>query len=137
MIGAWHSVVTGLPTLLVHLALIAVLFAIGIFIYVQVTPYREIQLIRDGNSAAAIVLGGQVLALAVPLGAMMANSVGFADIAVWGAITVILQLLAFASVALMIRHLPAAIERGEIAPAIVLAVSQFVAGLLNAAAMSG
>jgi len=137
VIGAWHSVVTGLPTLLVHLALIAVLFAIGIFIYVQVTPYREIQLIRDGNSAAAIVLGGQVLALAVPLGAMMANSVGFADIAVWGAITVILQLLAFASVALMIRHLPAAIERGEIAPAIVLAVSQFVAGLLNAAAMSG
>ena len=137
MIGAWHSVVTGLPVLLTHLALTALLFAVGIVIYVFVTPYREIHLIRDGNSAAAIVLGGQVLALAVPLGAMMANSVGFADIAVWGAITVILQLLAFGSVALMIRHLPAAIERGEIAPAIVLAVTQFVAGLLNAAAMSG
>jgi len=137
VIGAWHSVVTGLPVLLTHLALTALLFAVGIVIYVFVTPYREIHLIRDGNSAAAIVLGGQVLALAVPLGAMMANSVGFADIAVWGAITVILQLLAFGSVALMIRHLPAAIERGEIAPAIVLAVTQFVAGLLNAAAMSG
>jgi uncharacterized membrane protein YjfL (UPF0719 family) len=37
----------------------------------------------------------------------------------------------------VIRKLPQAIERGEMAPALVLAGGQIVAGLLNAAAMSG
>jgi putative membrane protein len=120
-----------------HLATTAALFAIGIVIYVVLTPYREITLIRDGNVAAAVSLSGQMLALAVPLAAMMANSVSLADIVLWGVVTVVLQLFAFAAVAILIRHLPAAIERGEIAPALVLACGQIVAGSLIAAAMSG
>jgi putative membrane protein len=30
-------------------------------IYTAITPYREITLIRDGNTAAAISLGGAIL----------------------------------------------------------------------------
>lgn len=137
MYGAWHSVIAGFPVLFMHLATTAALFAIGIVIYVVLTPYREITLIRDGNVAAAVSLSGQMLALAVPLAAMMANSVSLADIVLWGVVTVVLQLFAFAAVAILIRHLPAAIERGEIAPALVLACGQIVAGSLIAAAMSG
>jgi uncharacterized membrane protein YjfL (UPF0719 family) len=40
-------------------------------------------------------------------------------------------------VALVLRRLPAAIERGDVAPALVLAAAQISAGILNAAAMSG
>jgi putative membrane protein len=135
--GAWHSVIAGFPILFMHLATTAALFAIGIVIYVVLTPYREIILIRDGNVAAAISLSGQMLALAIPLAAMMANSVSLADIVLWGVVTLVLQFTAFAAVAILIRHLPAAIERGEIAPALVLACGQIVAGSLIAAAMSG
>jgi putative membrane protein len=78
-----------------------------------------------------------MLALAIPLGAMLAHSVSLPDIALWGVVTVILQLIAFAAVALVVRNLPAAIERGEIAPALLLAAAQIVAGVFNAAAMSG
>ena len=78
-----------------------------------------------------------MLALAIPLGAMLAHSVNLADIVIWGVVTLVLQLIAFAAVALVVRHLPAAIERGEIAPALVLATAQIVAGIFNAAAMSG
>ena len=98
---------------------------------------QGLALIRAGNIAAAIVLSGQMLALAIPLAAMMAHSVSLPDILLWGLVTVVLQLIAFAAVAVLIRRLPAAIERGEIAPALVLACGQIVAGLLNAAAMSG
>lgn len=123
--------------LLVHLATTTGLFFAGLAIYVWVTPYREIALIRQGNIAAAISLAGQMLALGIPLGAMMAHSVSLPDILLWGIVTVILQLIAFGVVAIVIRNLPQAIERGEIASALVLASGQIVAGLLNAAAMSG
>ena len=123
--------------LLAHLATTTGLFFIGLAIYVWVTPYREIALIRQGNTAAAISLTGQMLALGIPLSTMMAHSVSLPDILLWGTVTVILQLIAFGVVAIVIRHLPQAIERGETAPALVLAGGQIVAGLLNAAAMSG
>ena len=56
---------------------------------------------------------------------------------IWGIVAVVLQLIAFAVVAVVLRGVAAAIERGEVATAIVLATIQIVAGILNAAAMSG
>jgi putative membrane protein len=137
MLAAWNSVVAGFPVLLAQLATTTGLFVIGLAIYIWLTPYRELKLVRDGNIAAAITLAGQMLALAIPLGAMLAHSVSLPDIALWGVVTVILQLIAFAAVALVVRNLPAAIERGDIAPALLLAAAQIVAGIFNAAAMSG
>jgi putative membrane protein len=137
MLAAWNSVVAGLPVLLTQLALTTALFVIGLAIYVWLTPYRELKLIREGNVAAAITLSGQMLALAIPLGGMLAHSVSLADIALWGVVAVILQLIAFAAVAILVRDLPKAIERGEVSSALVLATAQIVAGIFNAAAMSG
>jgi putative membrane protein len=137
MHAAWNSVIAGFPVLLAQLAATTALFVVGLAIYVWVTPYREVKLLREGNVAAAIALLGQMLALAIPLGAMLAHSVNLADIVLWGIVAVILQLIAFAAVALVVRRLPAAIERGEIAPALVLATAQIIAGIFNAAAMSG
>lgn len=137
MLAAWNSVVAGFPVLLVQLATTTLLFIIGLAIYIWLTPYRELKLIREGNVAAAIVLSGQMLALAIPLGGMLAHSVNLADIVLWGVVAVVLQLIAFAAAAILLRDLRHAIERGEIASALVLAAAQIVAGIFNAAAMSG
>ncbi|HEX4195443.1 MAG TPA: DUF350 domain-containing protein [Stellaceae bacterium] len=137
MLAAWNSVMAGLPALVTQLALTTLLFFIGLAIYIWLTPYRELKLIRDGNIAAAITLAGQMLALAIPLGGMLAHSVSLADVLLWGIVTVILQLIAFAAAAVLVRDLPKAIERGEVASALVLATAQIVAGIFNAAAMSG
>jgi putative membrane protein len=134
---AWESVLAGLPILLVHLALTTGLLIGGIALYVSLAPYRELKLIRAGNVAAAVVLSGQTLALAIPLAAMMAHSVSAPDIVLWGLVTIILQYVALIATRLLIPHLPALIARGEVAPALVLACGQVVAGILNAAAMSG
>ncbi len=137
MNAAWHSVVSGFPVLIVQLAVTTGIFLAGLIIYFSLTPYRELRLLREGNVAAAIVLAGEMLALAVPLAAMMAHSANVPDIVLWGVVTIILQLIAAAAVAVVLRHLPSAIERGEIAPALVVAAAQLSAGILNAAAMSG
>jgi uncharacterized membrane protein YjfL (UPF0719 family) len=57
----------------------------------SLTPYRELRLLREGNAAAATVLAGEMLALAVPLAAMLAHSANVPDILLWGAVTIIRQ----------------------------------------------
>jgi putative membrane protein len=137
MVAAWNSVLAGLPVLILQLALTTAIFLVGLVVYFSLTPYKELTLLRQNNVAAAIVLAGEMLALAIALGAMLAHSVNYADILLWGIVAIVLQLIAAGAVALFVRHLPAAIERGEVAPALVLAAAQIAAGILNAAAMSG
>lgn len=42
----------------VYILVAAALFALFQFIYTRVTPHKEFALIREGNSAAAVALGG-------------------------------------------------------------------------------
>ena len=86
--------------------------------------------------AAAVVLSGQTLAIAIPLAAMMANSITATAIVVWGILTIILQYIAILAVRFSIRGLCGCVARGEVAVAMVLAVAQVSAGLLIAAAMA-
>ena len=136
MTSAWQSVLAGLPILVVHLLLTIGLLLGGIALYMAFNPYRELELIREGNVAGAVVLSGQTLGLVIPLSMMLATAVNIPDIVLWGVITIALQFIAIAAVRLSIRHLPALIKRGDIAPALVLACAQVAAGILNAAALA-
>jgi putative membrane protein len=134
---AWESIIAGLPILLVHLTVTVALLVGGVAVYIWSACYNELERIREGNVAAAIVLSGQTIALAIPLAVMLAHSVNVPDIVLWGGVTLILQFVAVVAARLSIPRLCDAIGRGEIGPALVLASAQVVAGLLNAAALSG
>ncbi len=131
-------VVADFPMLLAQLATTTGLFVIGLATYILADALSRAQAgarrqhRRGDHPRRADAGAGDAL-----LGAMLAHSVSLPDIALWGVVTLILQLIAFAAVALVVRNLPAAIERGEIAPALVLATAQIAAGIFNAAAMSG
>jgi putative membrane protein len=127
----------GLPLLVGQFVLTLLLLAVGVAIYMAITPYHEMRLIRAGNTAGGIVLAGALIALAIPLAATLATS-GFAlDILIWGAVALVLQLLAFAAAALLIRGLRGMIEAGNVAAAWLLVGFQIAVALLNAGAMAG
>src|SRR5262249_25395204 len=84
VIAAWNSVAAGFPVLLLQLAVTTAIWLAGLVIYFSLTPYRELTLLREGNMAAAVVMAGEMLALATPLAAMMAHSVNVWDILLWG-----------------------------------------------------
>ena len=48
-------------------------------LYTVVTPVRDWELIRAGNAAAALALGGAVLGFCLPLGMAIARSHSLAD----------------------------------------------------------
>lgn len=126
---------SGLPMLLLQFVLVLALLVAGIFIYMAITPFHERELLRNGNPAAATVLGGALVALAVPLAALLATTGALLDILVWGVLAVLLQLLTVAIVSHLFRGMRVMIEAGQVAGAIPLVAAQLSIGLLNAAAM--
>jgi putative membrane protein len=128
---------SGLPVLLLHFVATVLLFLAGVAAYVLVTPLRERQLLASGNRAAGIVLGGTVVALAIPLAATLATSLSLLDILVWGAVALVLQIVTFGIAVLLFRDLRPMIEGGNVAAATTLAALQLAIALLNAGAMAG
>jgi putative membrane protein len=125
----------GLPMLLLQFLLVLALLVAGMFIYMAVTPFHERELVRSGNSAAATILGGALVALAIPLAALLATTGAFLDILVWGVVAVLLQLLTVVIVSHLLRGMRTMVEAGQVAAAIPLVAAQLSIGLLNAAAM--
>jgi len=130
------SLISGLPRLLGHFVAAAAVHAAGMAVYLRLTPFHELDLVRAGNLAAAITLSGAVIGLAIPLAATLASSVSVADILVWGAVSALLQAAAFGAANLALRDLPARVERGDTAAATIAAATQIAVGILNAGAMA-
>ena len=136
MEAALHSFLAGIPFLLTHFAVSIAMLVAGVLVYMWITPHDEMALIRDGNSAAAVSLGGAILGLAIPLSICMANSASVWDIVIWGMVTLVLQLATFKVIDLWLKDLSKRIEDGEIGTAILLVSIKLGVALINAAAVS-
>jgi putative membrane protein len=127
---------TGIPAHLLFFVVALGAVALFIAIYTAITPYREIPLIRAGNSAAAVSLGGAILGYSVPLAQSVAQSGSLGDMLVWSGVGLAAQLFAFGVTRLILPQLVTDVREGKIAPAIFLAALSIAIGILNAAAMS-
>ena len=125
-----------LPAFLAYFAVAVVLIAVFLLIYVNVTPYDEISLIRQGNTAAAISLSGALVGFAMPVANVIAHSDTLLDLAAWGAVAGIVQILAYLSMRLSLPRLAQDIPAGKVASAIFLAAVSLTVGLINAACMT-
>jgi putative membrane protein len=126
----------GLDDFAVYLAVSLLLLAVFVAIYIRVTPYREIALIREGNMAASFSLSGSILGFVVPLASAVQHSVNLADMAIWGLIAMVVQILAFVAVKMMIPSIGQDIVAGKGAQGFFLGTLSLAVGLLNAACMS-
>lgn len=127
---------TGFPLTLLHAAVTLVMLIAGTAVYAMLTPHKEIALIRDGNAAAAVSLGGVMVGLAIPLSVSLNASTSVLDIFLWGVATIAVQLLVFRLVDLVLRGLPQRIQDGELAAAALLVAAKVATALILAAAVS-
>lgn len=78
--------------LLVSLALLV----LGLYLFEKsTTKLKEFELIKDKNVTAALSLGGKLLGLAFVLGSAIENSVSLIDMAIWGAVGIVSQIIFF------------------------------------------
>jgi putative membrane protein len=128
---------TGFPLTLLHAGLTMLFLIVGAGVYILLTPQKEIRLIREGNVAAAVSLGGMLVGLAIPLAVSLSASTSAVEIGLWGAATIAVQLLVFRLTDLVLHGLPKRIQDGEMAAAALLVGDKLATAIILAAAMAG
>ena len=132
-----QSFLVGFPVLMLHSFVTLSILVAAVFLYVKITPYDELVLIKEGNTAAAVSLAGAIIGFALPLSFAMASSVTVYEILIWGPVTLLLQLVAFRITDALLSDLPKRIIAGEIGPAIFLVSIKIAIAAINAAAVTG
>jgi putative membrane protein len=126
----------GFDDFLVYLGVSLAYLALFVALYIRVTPYREMQLIREGNMAASFSLSGAILGFIVPLASAITHSVSLIDMAIWGLIAMAVQIAAFVVVKICIPSITRDSPENKGAQGFFLGSLSLAVGLLNAACMS-
>jgi putative membrane protein len=126
----------GLPYFAAFFGVSLLLLTICLALYIVITPYPEIKLIREGNAAAAASLGGVIIGFALPLASVVVNSVSLLDMLLWSAVALFVQLVAFAGVRLMVPAIGRLVREGQVSSGIFAAAVAIALGILNAASMT-
>ena len=107
-----------------------------VVIFLQVTPSKEIALIRSGNGAAALGLAGAVTGFSIALSRAIEVSSSLSEAAIWAGIALVAQIGAQFIAQLIYPKLYSALDENNWAAAIVKAGTAIAIGLINAACMT-
>jgi putative membrane protein len=125
-----------LPAFLIWFPTSTVLLALFGAIYLSITPWAELALIRAGNTAAAASFSGALLGYALVLASVLAHAVSLGDLLTWGGIGLLVQVLAFLVGRLLLgADLPRRMREGQVSSGLFLGVVSLSAGVLNAATL--
>jgi len=134
---ALDSLANGLPYLIFYLLVVTAIFIIGLVIYTKLTPHKELELVQQGNMAAAIHFSSLILSLTIPLAACLIKRFSLFDVAIWGTTSMFLQLFLFRLTDAIFKGMPQRITNNESAPALVLAAFKLAGSILLAFAIAG
>ena len=127
---------SGFDEFLVYAGLAIAYIYVFLIVYLRLTPYNELKLIKDGNIAAALSLAGALLGFTFPLAASIFQAAHPWDMMLWALIAAVVQLLVYVAVRYSLLNVSRRIPDGQVATGIVLAAVSICAGILNAACMS-
>jgi putative membrane protein len=121
---------------LLHLATATALVLAFFLIYTKVTPYDEVLLIRGGNHAAALSLGGTLLGFSVTLASALLHTTSYFDFFAWSALAMVVQVLVFVVVTRLMKMSRDQIEADNSAFGGLLGAISLSIGLINAGCIS-
>jgi len=136
MAHQWTLSLAGLPAFLSYLGAALVVLLVFAIVYTQITAHDEFALIRQGKSAAAVALGGSLLAFVLPLCSAIIHSVSLIDFLIWAAIALVIQIATFFVVRVFVPNLSQRISANEMAAGIFVALASIAVGAINAACMT-
>ncbi len=128
----FDPVLNSLPAFASYFVTAVVLLGVFAVLYELVTPYNELALIREGNTAAAITLGGAIVGFALPIAVSVAVSHNLYAMVGWAVVAGAVQLLVYVAARLALPRINEAIPQGKIASGIFLASLSLGVGILNA-----
>lgn len=121
---------------LIHLILAAALLIAFFIIYTRVTPYNEVLLIRQGNHAAALSLGGALLGFSATIASSLMHTADYQQFFAWAFGAMVVQLLAYVVTTRLLRMSKDQIESNNTAFGGLLGAISLSIGAINAACIS-
>ncbi|WP_084084507.1 MULTISPECIES: DUF350 domain-containing protein [Cupriavidus] len=112
------------------------LLGLFLLVYTRVTPHREFALIRAGNVAAALSLGGAVLGFSLTLSSSIQHNASFRLFLLWALAAFVVQVLTYLAVAAALRNVSAAIAADNRGMGLLMGMISLAAGVVNAACLS-
>jgi putative membrane protein len=125
-----------LPQYLLWFALCMLIWLISVVIYAAVTPIRELSLIKKGDTAASVSLGGTVIGLALPLAALSSSVQEVEELLLWGALSLICQIGVYFLAMLVLPQFKRGINENKLSYGVILAAFSVGVGILNAGVLN-
>lgn len=120
-----------------YFAYCALAWGLSLLLYEKATPYREWDMVAEGNKAAAWSIGGVALGLALPLAALALRAEGWLELVTWSAVSLVTQLALWWILSkTALRGLKSAMEKGVESVGMLLGVCALSLGLLVAACVT-
>lgn len=121
---------------MLHLLLASVLVLVFLVVYTKITPFNEFLLIRQGNNAAMLSLGGALLGFSLTIASSAAHTADYREFLGWAAGAMVVQVLAYAVTAKLLHMSQEHIESGNTAFGGLLGAISLSVGAINAACIS-
>lgn len=119
-----------------HLLLAGVLLIVFFKIYTFLTPFNEVLLIRQGNNAAALSLGGALLGFSLTLASSIAHTSDYLQFLMWAGAALLVQVAAYTITSHILKMSKDQIEADNTAFGGLLCAISLSTGAINAACIS-
>ncbi|AYZ62668.1 DUF350 domain-containing protein [Burkholderia multivorans] len=120
----------------VHLLSAFVLLLAFAAVYLKVTPFDELALIRDGNVAATLSFGGALVGFCLTLASSIAHNSTLGAVVLWAIGAMLVQLLTYVVLTRMMPGMNHAIEDRNAAMGGLMGTASLVVGIINAACLT-
>jgi putative membrane protein len=119
-----------------HLIAAGLLLFVFFLIYCRATPFDELTLIRQGNLAAALTLGGAMIGFSMTVASGLIHTDALPSFVGWSAGAAVIQLLTYVLVTRLLAMSKQQIESNNVAFGVLLASISISVGAVSAGALS-
>lgn len=121
---------------LLHLLTAAALVLAFFVVYTRITPYDEVALVRAGNGAAALSLGGSLIGFSATIASSLVHTAGYYEFAGWAFGALLVQLAVWVVATRLLRMSRDQIEANNCAFGGLLGAISLSIGIVNAGCIS-
>ncbi len=132
----WEDRVPAILNYLLHLVTAGGLVVVFFLVYTWITPFDEVALIRAGNKAAALSLGGALVGFSFTIASALTHTVDYYQFLMWAGIGMAVQALSYFVTTVMLKMAQDQIEADNAAFGGLLGAISLSIGLVNAGAIS-
>jgi len=119
-----------------HLLAAGFLLVLFFLIYTRTTPFDEMTLIRQGNAAAALSLGGALIGFSMTVASGLVHTDNLVSFVGWSAAAAAVQLLSYVLVTRLLHMSKPQIEANNVAFGLLLGSISISVGAVSAGALS-